>query len=445
MTGSDPAVVVGGGVSGITSALLLTRDNEDVVLLEQESELGGLLRSHTNSAGQSFDRGTHFVLTTGNEKLDELLVGDLVSAEWHEFDDSLLEGHVFNGELSTETGCIDVRALEEERWRQAAIDMIHCNEREEEPSNFMEEALVDYGATITEEVYQPVLEKLTGHDLDELAPGIHEDFQIHRLVLFDSPTSLELKKSPRLGSRIAYTRIEDGDSSISKYYSKQGGVGRWIKHLEEKLVEEGVTIETDARVSGAEVTEDHITSLSLEDGRTIPTEDLVWTIPPAVLFYAAGYSLDTSPPPMRDLHLVHLSFDAPIQIDRHYVNVFDPAYRSYRVTLYPNIIAEGSRSPPPHHVTVEILGEDNASTESLLSLVRSELAELGIVPADASRTYESVHRLDNALPIQTVSAVQSNQEVIKQARSTFKNATFVGQSAGHGGMIDALTDLYARL
>lgn len=104
MDGSDPAVVVGGGISGITNALLLARDNEDVVLLEQESELGGYFRSHTNAAGQSFDRGAHFVLTTGNEKLDELLVGDLASAEWHEFNDSLLEGHVLNGQLSTETG-----------------------------------------------------------------------------------------------------------------------------------------------------------------------------------------------------------------------------------------------------------------------------------------------------------------------------------------------------
>jgi hypothetical protein len=96
-------------------------------------------------------------------------------------------------------------------------------------------------------------------------------------------------------------------------------------------------------------------------------------------------------------------------------------------------------------VTVEILGEVNASTESLPSLVQSELVELGIVPVDTSRTYEAVHHLDNALPIQTVSAVQSNREVVKQARSSFKNATFVGQSAGHGGMIDSLTDLYTRL
>lgn len=438
MTDSAPAVVVSGGISSITSALLLARDNGDVVLLEQESELGGLLRSHTNSAGQSFDRGTHFVLTTGNEKLDELLVGDLASAEWHEFDDSLLEGHVFNGELSTETGCIDVRALKGEKWRQAAIDIIRCNEREEKRSNFMEKALSEYGATITEEVYRPVLKKLTGHDLDELGPDIHEDFQMHRLVLFDSPTSLELKKSPRLGSRIAYTQIEDGDSSIVKYYPKQGGVGRWIEHLEEKLVEEGVTIETDARVSGAQVTEDHVTSLSLKDGRMIPTEDHIWTIPPAVLFYAAVYSLDTSPPPVRDLHLIHLSFDAPIQIDRHYLNVFDPAYKSYRITLYPNIYEEGPLVDPPHHVTVEILGEVNTSTESLPSLVQSELADLGIVPADASRTYESVRRIDNAFAIQTVSAAQSNQEVVKNARSTFKNVNFVGQSTGHGGIIDVL-------
>jgi protoporphyrinogen oxidase len=71
-------IVVGGGISGILSALLLAKTHSNVVLIERETKIGGLLSSVTSPAGDSFDYGTHYLIDTGIEEIDSLLF----PAEW---------------------------------------------------------------------------------------------------------------------------------------------------------------------------------------------------------------------------------------------------------------------------------------------------------------------------------------------------------------------------
>ena len=67
------AIVVGGGIAGILSAILLKRKYDEVDLIELDGRLGGLLKSFTNERGQSFDQGSHFLRRTGISGLDKML------------------------------------------------------------------------------------------------------------------------------------------------------------------------------------------------------------------------------------------------------------------------------------------------------------------------------------------------------------------------------------
>ena len=67
---SDPHfVIVGGGVIGIFSALLLAKAGHQVTIIEQSKELGGLHRTDTVGAYE-FDRGTHVPSVTGVKEID---------------------------------------------------------------------------------------------------------------------------------------------------------------------------------------------------------------------------------------------------------------------------------------------------------------------------------------------------------------------------------------
>jgi all-trans-retinol 13,14-reductase len=57
---SHDVVVVGGGVSGLLSALALSKEGKKVLLLEKEQQLGGVLRSY-NVDGYRVDTGPHII------------------------------------------------------------------------------------------------------------------------------------------------------------------------------------------------------------------------------------------------------------------------------------------------------------------------------------------------------------------------------------------------
>ncbi len=63
------SAILGGGLTGITLARLLQEKGEDVVVLERESQIGGLCRSVT-SAGFTFDiGGSHIIFSRDSEVL----------------------------------------------------------------------------------------------------------------------------------------------------------------------------------------------------------------------------------------------------------------------------------------------------------------------------------------------------------------------------------------
>ena len=60
-------VIIGGGLTGVTLARLLSQQGEDVVVLERENTYGGLCRSHTKNGFTFDDGGSHIIFSRDAE------------------------------------------------------------------------------------------------------------------------------------------------------------------------------------------------------------------------------------------------------------------------------------------------------------------------------------------------------------------------------------------
>ena len=69
-------VVVGGGLCGLFSAIILADKFENVYVIESDQSCGGLLKSVTDDAGVVYDQGTHIPNSTMIDEIDDILFGD---------------------------------------------------------------------------------------------------------------------------------------------------------------------------------------------------------------------------------------------------------------------------------------------------------------------------------------------------------------------------------
>ncbi|MCG8692203.1 MAG: FAD-dependent oxidoreductase [Minwuiales bacterium] len=436
-------VVVGGGIAGIVGARLLADKHANVTLIERDQSLGGLMRSFTNEAGQTFDHGTHYALATNEPELDRLLFDDLLDDDWHVFEDSLREGHYFNGKFNRESGCLDARSLPENLYRKGIVELLGLGPLSGEPKNLDEYLRATYGNTFTDHIYAPVMKKLTGSALCDLHPDAHRTFSLTRLIGFDSFISKEIKKSSFLDAKLAYSRFTDGRSTMRKYYPKAGGVGRWAELLVDDIARRGVDCLTERFVSEVKRHGRTIRSVVLDDGREIACDRVVWTVPTAFYLRAAGINVEGAPPMFRNLTLLNFTFDQAVQSDLHWICCYDSDFATYRVTLYPNITLDPV-APPPHHLTVEVIG-DAGDAVALKARIKRELVEIGLLPANAKAIYENVLFLPNAFPVTTTQLVKQSRAQYEAARDSADNLLLLGRTGGAHFQTSILREIHSTL
>lgn len=438
----EHAVIVGGGIAGLSAGILLTKQFSHVTLVEKEPELGGLLRSSYQD-GYAFDYGIHYALSTGNDTVNHLLFGDLGPQDWHIFTDSLPEGNYFQGKLHAGSGCIDARSLPEHLFKQGLAELLATRDVEN-PATLHERFLSLYGETFTREIFTPIVEKFTRHAPDALAPNAYI-FGPDRLVVYPSETALAKKKESFFDARIAYEKTEDGSSTITKYYPKEGGIDRWIKNLEQTFIAGGGTVITEEHVEQVAHDNGTINAVTLSRGKTLETAQLFWSVPPVFLGKVANIPVPSMRPHFRHLALVHFVFDCALIEKLHWITLYDSAIRSYRVTLYPNITTEG-QTPPPHRITVELFLDNPEELDGMADDALSDLKTTGIIPPDAEPCYTRTQLLPNALPILLPGVQENLAEQCNLLQQQLGNVTFLGGHAtGAHGQIAVLQSVYDTL
>lgn len=441
----NTAVVVGGGITGILSALMLKDHVENVYLIEKEEKCGGLLRSVQNEQEINFDLGTHIPAETLVSGVDHYLFNGMENGEWNVI--PLLEvGNVFCGKLYDKSQYVYTPFLPQEKYEKGLVELLSCTNEQVNSDNLLNYATEYYGATFTQEIFAPLMRKLLGENLDNLHTSALHLFSYTRLIPGEAELARNLKSSPVYDKKLAYTSFLEGVAGQRKFYPKQRkGVELWVNYLIEKALTKGIKILLNSYVQDVEVENDKIKSVVLQNGETLETDFIVWTTTPAILMKLAKINVPSAPPAFRKMTLHNYVFDKPFLTNNHYVYCSDEDVKAFRITLYPNISPQIEQEAP-FNCTVEVLTEQDVDVVAINDIVIEELKAIGIVDKEAKTLYKDFIEINHGFPILTnefIQAVQTQKETVERH---LENVMLVGKASGETFFInEAAIDTYNKI
>jgi len=434
-------VVVGGGIAGMVSALLLSRTADSVCLVEKEDRLGGLYRSFRNESGLTFDCGTHLLRQTGINELDDLLFAGVRGSDWKVFE-TLHAGGYFGGVLNSESPFVDATRLPTRVYQEGMIELLERVEASHCPLTLKEQLQQIYGPCLTANLFEPILRKYYGCSLDSLVPNAHHIMGLARILGFTPLASREIKKSSVYDGKIGFHSFREGAGNLRSFYPVTGGVESWIELLRSQMEESGnIIVRCGESVRHVEHDHGAVRRVQLDGGETIGCSHLVWSVPVALLLKACQADIPGRPPQVRlTTHLFHFAFDRPFLTDVHYVHCHEPSMRTFRVTLYPNMQGATTGS---YHLTAEVLSTLGEQSDELLPHVQAELKQMGIVARAAVREFSRAESLPGGFPLPTPELEASLEQQAEGASRLFENVTLLGRARGkHFLAGQVLTDVF---
>ncbi len=443
-------IIVGGGMSGLATARFLADDqNNDITIIERSKEFGGLYTSTHSRDGYVFDHGSHTVLDTGIEDLDNILFEDFKDDEWEIVHQSLKETVYFMGEHTDNTVCPDARKLPTEIYAKGLTEFMALKPMQQAPQNLEEMLCGTYGETFANHLIRPIIEKFYQGSFKDLDPKMYKDFlPLSRIILFDKDMTEMLKTIPFFDDRIAWTHFKNGNSTIKKYFSKKGGVGIWPSLIEAKIRKMGVNLISEKSVQSINHDGKTISSVALDNGETFECDELIWTIPAFSVLQAASLPIPkSSPPTVLQSIIYNFVFDKPLLKDDHWVFNYDKGMDSFRITLYPNLTT-GKAGPAPHHITVEVLKQPQdlpKAPDDLWDSLLAELVTMGFVSKDTKIIDKYCYLAPGARPIPTLAFKDAQKQQIETVKNTFDNIKLFGRGNGAHFMNPLLREIWFDL
>jgi protoporphyrinogen oxidase len=426
--GTKRAVVIGGGIAGILSAILVKDRYDEVVIVEKNSHLGGLVYSYRNEQGIEFDFGTHIATQTGKPELDKILFGDLDPSEWITMDYAKT-GCYYRGILNEKSPFVDTRLLPQDVYSKGMMELLNLGENPIPYEDLESQLQGTFGPTFTEEVFRPVMRKFCGKELNALAPDTHNLFQLSRLTGLTEEATRLLKKSPIFDEKLGYHSYKVSVDGAKKYYPKRRGMSLWIETLIKQLDTNIVRIMTGKTVNSIHHDGGEVQSIVLNDGTRWECDLLIWTAPVSLCLKAAEISAPGGPPPQTITGYYHLVFDQPFTTDLHYCTCYDPDVTPFRITFYPNI-AGAPVHENHYHMTAEVLSTDVQDSLAVSRRVVEDLKRMRVVQPSANLVFQKSTFTRAGFVVRTHEFVRQSQEALQKARSYFKNAVFAGKEAG---------------
>ncbi|MCM0626383.1 FAD-dependent oxidoreductase [Lysinibacillus sp. OL1_EC] len=440
---SNEVLVVGGGIVGIFSAIYLKKYYNRVVLVERETELGGLLKSKADKNRINFDYGTHIPCETLISEIDEILFNNMSQDEW-EYLDKLSVGNYFLDSYYAESGYPNTLRLLEEEYLKGIIDLLNGESTSYEEENLEKYLKKVYGKGYTNSIYRPLMKKLTGKELDQLHTKAYKIFDISRLIVGDYNLTRELKMSSKIDSKIAFPQYSENYSKNIKFYPKNNkGIGIWIKDMAEYASKIGIEIFTDCKVTNIKTQNSKISELELSNQEILNPNKIIWTVTPYELIKLLDIKVETYKPEFKKLVLCNIIFNKNFNVENHYLYCFDSKMKSYRITLYPNLTKTLSEIEI-YNCTVEaFLDKDETIDEEGII---EELCKMGVI--DPSFTVISFEKEEimNGFPIITEQYVKEMKNQQKAINDNIVDVILLGKAKGESFfMVDTLTEAYEEL
>ncbi|MBM3679622.1 MAG: NAD(P)/FAD-dependent oxidoreductase, partial [Actinobacteria bacterium] len=124
-----PIVISGSGLSALLLARMvrsILRDPTPILVVEQNSEIGGQFRSFDYGAEGRFDHGMHIYYESSIPEVDTLLTGIFPDREWHILEGNRkdIAGLFVNGRLQVDTPYIDLRPADPDFRRRCIAEIL---------------------------------------------------------------------------------------------------------------------------------------------------------------------------------------------------------------------------------------------------------------------------------------------------------------------------------
>jgi protoporphyrinogen oxidase len=212
-------------------------------------------------------------------------------------------------------------------------------------------------------------------------------------------------------------------------YPKNGrGIGLWIETLESKMRGLGVQIRTGCQVTEIMRKGKVVKHIWLSDGSEYAIDHLCWCSPSFALIHAAQLPFKSEyRPTIRQTRLYHFAFEQALNVQSNYIDVNDPQFHSFRLTLYPNLAAQ---TTGPFKLTVEVIEPQNAESSPGQRDIHQELIDMGIVDASNACVFSTQDVVKAGFPIITPAFQKEVARQQQAVQSHLANVSSLGKANG---------------
>lgn len=439
----DSCVVVGGGLCGLFSSIILADKFDSVTVIETANECGGLLKSIKDEAGIVYDQGTHIPNTTLIPEIDDILFGpeNDRATNWNTLG-RLKTGNYFQGDWDLTTQIVDSRKLPKDVYEKGLVELLSLTEPSE-AADILTYLTQTIGKTFAEEIAIPVCKKLYGEDveLEQLMTKSSVNyFGLSRVLALTPEITEKLKELPVFDQKLGYHTIESFEKRVAKdkinetvlYYPKhKNGVQYWVDHLVNTAKSKGVKFVFNDSVKKIEYSDKNITSITLsKSNEKLDCQFLYWSAPPFFALQASGLPIAKAKASFRTANIYHFTFDQPLlNNNSHYLWNWDSSFKSFRVTLFPNLRLD-DKSNSTFNLSIEALTGVEDSDSLNRDLMLTELCRMGIISKSFKVLSEHKQVIHNTFPVPTFEFTQSSQKNCEQLSSHFNNIMISGRFSG---------------
>ena len=389
----DRVAILGAGVSGLSSALLLKERGYDVTVFESTDRVGGLARSF-EWHGFHCDIAPHRLFTHDDEARDELL--RLVPMNLHQRRSKIfLQGKKLRDPVDPFEL---MRRLPPRISSKLVLDYLFKTKRREE--SFEDLALNRFGRGLYDLFFEPYTRKMFGV----------------------SPTEISVawgRQKLRVSGLRDLLRRDTKIYFRTFHYPKQGGYGAISNAMYQHL---GQRVEFNSPVTAVETAGDRIAAIRYQsDGaeRRFPCDRLFSTLPATVLGRMLGHEFKLR---FQAVTLVYLLVDKPSVMPYHWIYFGDRDVVINRFAEFKNFSDESVPDARTVVVAEVTMPSDDPVKDVLSALGRYDLVE----PDEVLDSYQIHERF--AYPVYDRDYEQALEEA-SHVFGRFANLHLVGRNA----------------
>jgi protoporphyrinogen oxidase len=315
-------VIVGGGIVGVFAALYARQlsSTAQIVLIDHDIRLGGLLRSEMHPNGLQFDSGTHILSWTGVPAIDSILFDELPAKNWHIFEGPCrdLSGLFVGNEVREASPFLSAQSSgipSEQLMRVARQSGLSL------PNSLMSYLTERFGLVVSNDVFRNAIRNLYGEELESLDTFVANQLPLSRIVVDELDIWLKNATDADYRSIIACPEQRALPSTFTNKlraaYPRRMGIEQLFEAIGPKLNAAGIEIALETRVTRIAVVDSCVTEVTLEarDGRSNTIKNdvaVVWAAAPFPLVKLLGVAT-TLPPLKQAWRTVIIDFTARLR------------------------------------------------------------------------------------------------------------------------------------